>query len=109
MGLATVEPTAPPAPPRQAAAFDAEPQATALRSTDFAGAKQRTTRDVMVQRGPTAEALCMRIEAAATTGEFVAAASRTHAVVRDIWGPARAAEFGDLVERLLAQLPARVG
>jgi hypothetical protein len=51
----------------------------------------------------------MGIEAAATTGEFVTEARRAHAVVRDIQGPARADGFGDLVESLLAQLPARVG
>jgi hypothetical protein len=63
----------------------------------------------MAQLGPTAEALRMGIEAAATTGEFVTEARRAHAVVRDIQGPARADGFGDLVESLLAQLPARVG
>ncbi len=80
---------------------------TASRSTDFAEAKQRTARQVMAQFGPTAGALCMRIEAGAATGEFVAA--QAPAVVRDIRGAARAAEFGDLIEGLLAQLPARAG
>ena len=104
MELAAAEPMAPPAPSRQATAFAAEPQATASRSTDFAEAKRRATRHVMAQLGPTAEALCMRIEAAATMGEFVAAARRAHAVVRDIRGVARAAEFGDLVVGLLAHM-----
>ena len=100
---------APPAPSRQATAFAAEPLVTASRATDFAEAKWRTTCHAMAQLGPTAEALRMGIEAAATTGEFVTEARRAHAVVRDIQGPARADGFGDLVESLLAQLPARVG
>ena len=64
---------------------------------------------VMAQLGPTAGALRMRTDAAATTGEFLAEARRAHAVVRDNRGPARADGFGDLVESLVAQMPARAG
>lgn len=108
MGLAPAESLAPPAPLWQATAFVAEPQATSSRTIDFAEAKRRTTRHVMAQLGPTSEALCLKIEAAATTADYVAAARRAHAVVRDIRGPDRAAEFGDLVESLLAQLPSQL-
>lgn len=107
MGLDSHDSIAPPVPSRQATAFVTESQVASSHTIDFAEVKRRTTHHVMAQLGPTAEALCLKIEAASTTGEFVAAARRAHAVVRDIRGPAQAAVFGDLVESLLAQLPSQ--
>ncbi len=112
MGLQVLLPTAAPAPlPTHSAAVAVVPaevaavsQAAASRSIDFAEVKRRSARQVLGLLGPTAEALCLRIEKAGTLDEYVVAARRAHGVVRDIRGAARAAEIGDLVESLLEQL-----
>ncbi len=108
-GLVPAEPPAGKLSSSGASAVAAKPQAAASRAADFAGVKQRSANLVLALLGPTAQALCLRLEAAATVDEFVAAAKRAHAVVRDIRGEARARGFADQVERLIGQLPTRPG
>lgn len=79
--------------------------AAVLPAMDFTAIKWRSARHVMALLGPTADALCLKIEGSATMDEFVAQARRAHGVVRDIRVAARADDFGDLVEGLIGQLP----
>ena len=67
----------------------------------LAEVKRRTARHVLALLGPTADALCLKIEAAATMDEFVAQARRAHGVVRDFRGAERTDDFGDLVASLI--------
>lgn len=52
--------------------------------------------------GPTADALCLKVDATRTRAEFIIAVQRAYAVVRDVRGAAEAEKFGDAIE---AQMP----
>ena len=72
-------------------------------------AKRFASRRLTEMLGPTAAQLCLKIEAAHSIAEVIAAAQRAYAVLSDIRGPKLAAQFGNLVEaklRALAQLDA---
>ena len=65
-------------------------------------ARQLAVRRVTAILGPLGEEVCLRIEAAHTLAEYVAAVKRAYAAIRDLRGSAAAAQFGDEIE---ANLP----
>ena len=69
-----------------------------LSPPTLTGARQFTSRLLLELLGPTAEALCLKIEAARDMPAFVAAVMRARDVLRDVKGNAAAAHFIEQVE-----------
>ena len=89
-------PTAPaPLMPQQAATAPAGP-------VSLPQAKAYASRQLMQILGPTSEALCLRIEAARNSAEFIESIRRAYAVVAEVRGRTQAEAFGALIE---ANLP----
>lgn len=104
MGLGpAVQVLAEPVMPRPAVAPRAA-AASLIDDTAFAQAKRLCARSLIDALGPTAERLCLRIEAAPTPADLIVAAQRAHAVVRDVRGAAAADSFGVEVEVWLKAL-----
>ena len=70
--------------------------------TTLPQAKQLAARRVTAILGPMGEDICLRIEAAHSLTEYVAAVKRAYAAIRDLRGSTAAAQFGDEIE---ANLP----
>lgn len=91
-------PAASPGPsPSQVAAIQAvtapSPLASAIPATSLPDAKRFAVRKLTDTMGPMAEELCLRIEAARTPAEFLAAVSRAEATLRQLRGSGAAAAF----------------
>ncbi len=95
-GPAAATPT--PTGPAEAPATDA------MAPLALAEAKRFVARRLLDALGPTAELLCLKIEAAPTITEVITQARRAHAAVRDIRGVAEADRFGAEVEARLKAL-----
>jgi hypothetical protein len=100
---ATAPPAAPPAPPAANPRTPLPAPAPARSATgSLAHVKSFASRRLLELLGPTAEALCVKIEAAQNMADFVAAVKRAYKVVSEVRGAAEADRFGDAVE---ANLP----
>lgn len=69
------------------------PLAAAAPATSLADAKRFAVRKLTDTMGPMAEEICLRIEAARTPAEFLAAAARAEATLRQLRGSSAAAAF----------------
>lgn len=99
----TAPPAAPPAPPLANPRTTLPAQAPAHSGAgSLAHARSFASRRLMETLGPTAEALCVKIEAAQNMADFVTAVKRAYKVVSEVRGAAEADRFGDAVE---AKLP----
>jgi hypothetical protein len=89
-GFVEVVPDAAPAPPRErpAARVPAPNAAETLLA-----AQRATARRLSALLGPQADPLCLKIESTRTWPEFVAAAARAAAVLREVRGETTAAAF----------------
>ncbi len=97
-GPAAATPT--PTGPAEAPATDA------MAPLALAEAKRFVARRLLDALGPTAELLCLKIEAAPTITEVITHARRAYAAVRDVRGVAEADRFGaDVEARLKALAP----
>lgn len=107
LALGFIEPAGQRKPaPAAPAAAPAAPAAPAAAATG-AGTPYAQVRSVAVRRlndllGPGAETLCMKLEAARNVEEFRAALKRVEAILREVVGTQRAAQFITEVENLRA-------
>ncbi len=94
------------APATQATAAPAPVTAAApapgTAAITLAQTKAFTCRRLIELLGPTAVAMCQKVEATRTLAEFVPEVQRAYAVVREVRGQAAAASFGAAIE---ANLP----
>lgn len=83
-----------PAPPVPTEPVTApSPLSPAAPAISLPDARRFAVRKLTDTMGPMAEELCLRIEAARTTGEFLAAVSRAEATLRQLRGSSIAAAF----------------
>lgn len=81
------------APSPHAAATTAPSPLTPMSAATLTDAKRLAVRRVTDAMGPTAEDLCLRIEAARTAAEFQAAVARAETLLRQVRGANVAAAF----------------
>lgn len=86
------------AAPAHAGSSVASTEPAPLVEVSLPEAKRFTARLLTDMLGPTAEVLCMKIEAAKTLADFVAAVKRAREIVRDVKGSSAADNFIAQVE-----------
>ena len=89
---------------RAAPTAAATAQGGAAAQLAFQEARKLCARQLTDALGPSATPMCLKIEAASTPEELIAAAQRAHAVVREVRGAAQAQRFAVAVESRLKAL-----